>query len=78
MATEAESNKYKQSATYKLFEVSYNLRALENWTVNEKAYNLIKQAIAAINQLDSIDFAEDRNGNIIREMLPPSKPDWKK
>ena len=77
MATEAESNKYKQSATYKLFEVSYNLRALETWVVNEKAYNLIKQAIVAVNQLDSIDFAEDRNGNVIDELLPFSKPDWK-
>ena len=78
MATEAESNLYKQSATYKHFLVMCNLRALADWAVNEEAYKKIQKALELMNSLSSEDFAEDANGNIIRALVPSSKPDWKK
>ena len=78
MATEAESNLYKQSATYKHFLVMYNLRALADWAVNEEAYKKIQKALELMNSLSSEDFAEDANGNIIRALVPSSIPDWKK
>ena len=77
MATEMESNIYKQSATYKHFVALYNLRALAEWSVNEKAYTIIKKAITELSKLESADFAEDSNGKLIRELLPISKPSYK-
>ena len=76
MTTEAESNLYKQSATYKHFVALYNLRALSDWAVNENAYKKIMKAMELISDLSSEDFAEDPNGHLIRELLPYSKPDW--
>lgn len=77
MPTEAESNLYKQSATYKHFEVVHNLRALVSWAVNEKAYKIVTKAIRDLETLDNWDFGEDSDGKIHRELLPLSKPDWK-
>lgn len=77
MATELESNLYKQTATYKHFEVMYNLRALETWAVNETAYKIIKKAIHDLNKLCSEDFGEDRNGKLVRDLIQKSKPIWK-
>lgn len=77
MATEAESNLYKQSATYKHFVVLHNLRALSDWAVNENAYKAIKKAMSLLNKLESSDFAEDSDGKIIVDLLPPYKPEWK-
>lgn len=78
MATEAESNLYKQSATYKHFEVMHNLRALSSWAVNEKAYKAVMNAIRALEKLDSYDFGEDSEGKLQKELLPSYPPDWKK
>lgn len=77
MATEAESNLYKQTATYKHFEVLHNLCALAEWAVNEDAYRIIKNAIKELNKVSSRDFAEDSDGHLIRSLLPYSRPDWK-
>ena len=77
MATEMESALYKQSATYHLFTVLYNLWALSSWAVNEDAYKKIKKVIELLSELSSEDFAEDSEGHLIRELLPYSKPEWK-
>lgn len=77
MPSEIESYRYKQSATYKHVEALYILGALKSWAVNEKAYRIVNQAIVLLNHLNSFDFAEDENGNIIKEKLLTSKPDWK-
>lgn len=78
MATEIESNLYKQSATYKHFVVMHNLRALASWAVNEKAYKHIMNAIDELNSLESLDFGEDNDGKLKRELLPTSQPKWRK
>lgn len=76
MSTEAESNLYKQSATYKHFEVLHNLRALASWAVNENAYSIIVNAIKQLNTLDSCDFGEDHDGKVKYELIPASQP-WR-
>lgn len=69
MANDAESYRYKQSATYRLFCVLYDLRALRDWSVNEKALHIIERSISELNKLQSVDFAETEDGYIIRELL---------
>ena len=72
MTTEIESNLYKH------FVVMHNLRALASWTVNEKAYKHIMNAIDELNSLESLDFGEDNDGKLIRDLLPISQPEWRK
>lgn len=66
MSCDAESYRYKQSATYRLFCVLYDLR---DWSVNEKALHIIERSISELNKLQSVDFAETEDGHIIRELL---------
>ena len=78
MATELESNLYKQSATYKHFVVLHNLNALASWSVNKNAYDIVMKAIKDLSELKSYDFGEDHNGNLIHDLIPVSKPEWRK
>lgn len=78
MATELESNLYKQSATYKHFVVLHNLNALASWSVNKNAYDIVMKAIKDLSELKSYDFGEDRNGHLIHDLIPASKPEWRK
>ena len=78
MATELESNLYKQSATYKHFVVLHNLNALASWSVNKNAYDIIMKAIKDLSSLESRDFGEDHDGKLIQDLIPTSKPEWRK
>ncbi len=78
MVTELESNLYKQSATYKHFIVLHNLNALASWSVNKNAYDIIMKAIKDLSSLESHDFGEDHDGKLIQDLIPMSKPEWRK
>lgn len=72
------TQKYRQTAVSKQAEVLYNLRTLADWCVEEEAYKAIKKAIKLIDNIDSTAFAEDNDGNRLKELIPACKPDWKK
>ena len=69
---------YKQSATYALFEVEFKLRFLKSRCVDKEAYKSLEVAEKALRNLSSEDFSEDYDGNIIRDLVPGTTPDWKR
>lgn len=69
---------YNQSATYKLFEVGHDLRYLKDRCIDQSAYSVLNKIYVLLNTLNSRDFAEDKDGNILHDLVPAYKPSWKR
>lgn len=75
---EAKDYQHRQTATYKQFTCSMDIRYLMSRCVDEKAYKELKKAMKIIDSINPEAFAEDKDGNIIHELIPACKPSWKK
>lgn len=67
---------YRQTAVYRLFDVECKLGGLMHHAVNANAYSKIKGVLKELNTLSPEDFAEDEDGNLIRDLLPLGRPVW--
>lgn len=75
---EKKDAQHRQTATYKQFTCLMDIRYLMSRCVDEKAYKELKKAMKIINSINPEAFAEDKDGNIIRELIPACRPHWKK
>jgi len=75
-ATFMTETEYRQSAVYRLFDVKCKLGGLMHHAVNANAYSKIKGALKELNTLSPADFAEDEDGNLIKDLLPLGRPVW--